>query len=356
MTPGGTRGERGFTVIAAALSMLGIIAMLGMSIDLGRAFITRNEAQTFTDSAALSAANSLNGTLQGITAAQDAVANNANTWTMATRSFTGVTTEFSTDRVNWVAAPTTGAQYRFVRVTAPSNSITIFFLTLVGAPTSMQIAARSVAGIFPPTTFAQGVFPFAPIAHNNAAPNFGYLKGDELTLLWPSSVGSNGNVKMNNLCQSDRSQAALNAVQAGTTSDRGYIQDTSASAIASAIEDDHMDYTVTLSQPVSRNGGIKSTDVTQSLANRVAQDSDPNTDRYDSYVAAHNSGPMRRVVVVPIVGDAVNSVVLGFANVFLPSSQPHNPNDAKCAIYIAPITDPGGASLANGANIVRLIQ
>jgi Flp pilus assembly protein TadG len=349
-------GQRGFVLIAMAVSILAIVLMLGVAIDFGRAFITKNEAQAFTDSAALAAARELNGTLSGITAAGNAVTANANRWNLATYAFTGVITEFSTDRNIWYTAPGTGTGYRYVRVSAANNTLAIFFLSALGAGSSMNIAARTTAGFQPPTTYSQGVFPFAPLAHGQNAPHFGYAKGDELTLLWPSSVGSNGNVKMNNLCQSDRNQAALQAVQEGTTADRGYIQETSASAIAAAIEDDHMDYTVTLGEPVSRSGGVKTQDVNYSLAARVAQDTSPNVSSYDTYIANHDRTPLRRLVIVPIIDNAVNAIVLGFAYVSLPPSQPRNPNDAKCAMYVGPADQPAGGDLASGANIVRIVE
>lgn len=212
-----------------------------------------------------------------------------------------------------------------------------------------------MAGSELPTSFPQGVFPFAPFAKSATPPDFGYKFGDELTLLWPSSVGSNGNVKMNNLCKADQNQAALDAVKAGTTSDRGYIMENSASAIAAAIEDDRMNYTVTLGMPVSRSGGVKTTDVKDSLADRVSQDSMPNEKDYSRYLDNHDPGPMRRVVIVPIIDNATNAIVLGFAKVFLPPTQPPNPNDAKCAMYVGPATGPVG-NIATGANFVRLLE
>src|SRR5512138_1677908 len=115
--------EKGFVLIAVAISILIIVAMLGMAIDLGRAFITKNEAQAFTDAAALAAARELNGTSSGVTAATNAVAVSANRWNMATRAFTGVVTEFSADRANWTATPITASDLRYVRVTAASNSL-----------------------------------------------------------------------------------------------------------------------------------------------------------------------------------------------------------------------------------------
>jgi len=339
------------------MCLIVLVGMLGLVFDLGRAFIAKNEAQGFTDAAALAAAIQLNGTTSGITHAQDAVTSlqSSNKWEFNTNTYSTVSVEFSTDKTTWTTAPPDPTNVKYARVKALNNSLTMYFLAATGTSKSMNVAAMSMAGGELPTTFPQGVFPFAPIAHSSTPPDFGYTHGDELTLLWPSSVGSNGPAKLNNLCQADRNQAALDAVQAGTTADRGYIQDTSASAIASAIEDDHMDYTVTLGMPVDRTGGVKGTDVKQSLAERVAQDSSPNVVDYNGYLSGHDSSPLRRVVIVPIVSDAITATVLGFVKVFLPPDQPKNPNDAKCAMYIGPASAPDGY-LGNGANIVRLLQ
>ncbi len=349
------RKERGFVLVTMGLSIIVLTGVLGLVFDLGRAFVSKNEAQAFTDATSLAAAIRLNGTSAGITAAKNEIAASTNKWHFSSKPFSSVTAEFSTDKVNWSTSPMNATNVKYVRVTAPSNSVTMYFLSTAGVPSSLTVAARSVAGSELPTTFGQGVFPFAPLAHSTTPPDFGYVKGDELTLLWPSSVGSNGPVKMNNLCQADKNQAALDAVQAGTTSDRGYIQESSASAIAAAIEDDHMDYTITLGQPVTRTGGVKSHDVTHSLGERVAQDTSPNTVDYDGYLAGHDSSPMRRVVIVPIVSDATYASAIGFVKVFLPPDQPNNPNDAKCATYIGPADGPGG-NLGSGTNLVRLFE
>jgi Predicted membrane protein len=347
--------ERGFTLMTTGICIFVIISMMGLAVDLGRVYISRNEAQAFTDAAALAAASRLNGTTAGITAAQSEVTNNPNRWNFATTSFSGVTTEYSVDQATWVSSATAPVGSKYVRVTAPSNSVGVYFLRVLGLSSSMNVASRTIAGMRAPTTAGEGVFPFAPLAKNGNGPNYGYSRGDVLTLLWPSSVGSNGPVKLNNLCPIDQNQASLASVQNGTTSDRGYIQDTSASAIAAAIEDDHMDYTVSQGSPVSRSGGVKSQDVTGSIANRVAQDSDPNQNTYDTYIANHDSTPYRRIVLVPIIDNAQNAVVLGFVKVFLPPSQRNNPNDAKCAMYIGPADTPTG-NPASGDNLIRLLQ
>ncbi|HTM47523.1 MAG TPA: pilus assembly protein TadG-related protein [Bryobacteraceae bacterium] len=354
--------DRGFVLLSMGVSVVVLLGMLGLALDLGRTFIAKNEAQAFTDAAALAAVSKLNGTSAGITASEAAVTNSTNRWNFATQAFSSVTTEFSPNQSTWYDSASAPINSKYVRVTAPNNSVAMSVIRAVpGVASSITVAARSVAGSEPPTSYSQGVFPFAPIAHDlNDTTNWGYSFGDELTLLWPSSIGSNGeSAKLNNLCASDRNQAALDAVKAGITSDRGYIQDSSADAIAAAIEDDHMDYTVTLNESVSRTGGVKTTDVYQSLQARVNQDTQPNTVDYTGYLNGHSDTPLRRKVIVPIINDVLegagHSVVKGFAYVFLPASQPHNPNDSKCATYIGPASLPGG-NLGNGSNFLRLMQ
>jgi Flp pilus assembly protein TadG len=351
------RAERGFVLIGVAISVVILLGMLGLVFDIGRSLVAKNEAQAFTDSAALAAARRLNGLQTGIDMAREEVTSNRNRWNFASKSFTGVEVEFSRDRVAWSAMPSAPlTNVKYVRVTAPSNPMGMLFLPVVRTKDTMNIRARSVAGIELGTTFQQGVFPFAPFAKDATGPNFGYNFGDELTLLWPSSVGSNGqSVKMNNLCAADRNQAALDAVKEGRIADRGYIQETSAAAIAAAIEDDHMDYTVTLGMPVKRSGGVKTMDVNKSLADRVAQDTSPNEPDYFKYINTHDESPMRRIVVVPIISDAVDAIVLGFVRVFLPPNQNGNPNNAKCAMFIGPADEPPG-HLGSGINALRLVE
>ncbi len=59
-------GRRGFVLIAMSITMLLLLAMLGLAFDLGRVYIARNEAQVFTDAAAMAAASRLDGTAPGI--------------------------------------------------------------------------------------------------------------------------------------------------------------------------------------------------------------------------------------------------------------------------------------------------
>ena len=61
--------ERGFSLIMITMSLVVMMGMLGLTFDLGRMFIVKNELQTYVDAAALAGAKQLNGQQSGIDAA-----------------------------------------------------------------------------------------------------------------------------------------------------------------------------------------------------------------------------------------------------------------------------------------------
>lgn len=129
-----------------AVGMLLMLATLGMAFDFGRIYIARNEAQVFTDAAALTAAVKLDGTSAGLEKAREAVAKLPGRWNLGTQEFKGVTVEFSADGKKWEPSP---AEAAYVRVTAPSNDVEITFLRAVGGPDSFTVPAHSVAATQP---------------------------------------------------------------------------------------------------------------------------------------------------------------------------------------------------------------
>src|SRR5690349_22795515 len=96
-----TKNRRdGFTLIATGFCVASLLGMLGLALDLGRVYITKNETQSFTDTAAMAAVLKLNGI--SFIAAKNAVLNNTkNQWNMGTTIFTAsggsttITTEFA---------------------------------------------------------------------------------------------------------------------------------------------------------------------------------------------------------------------------------------------------------------------
>jgi uncharacterized membrane protein len=141
--------QRGFVLIAMSITMLLLLAVMGLAFDLGRVYIARNEAQVFTDAAAMAAASKLDGSSAGIAKARESVARLPMRWNLGTREFTGVVVEFSADGVKWESDPKDASQLKQARVTAPANSVEITFLRAVGGPAFFTVPAHAAAAINP---------------------------------------------------------------------------------------------------------------------------------------------------------------------------------------------------------------
>src|SRR5437899_11778597 len=96
-----TTDRKGFTLIATGLCIASLLGMLGLAVDLGRVYITKNETQSYTDTAAMAAVMKLDGV--SFAPAQAAVTKNTkNQWNMDTTTFTAsggsttITVEFPT--------------------------------------------------------------------------------------------------------------------------------------------------------------------------------------------------------------------------------------------------------------------
>jgi Flp pilus assembly protein TadG len=379
--------EKGFVLLSAAAALILLLGMCGLAVDVGRMYITKNETQAYADSAALDAATKLDGTATGIQNATAAVAASVNTWQFNTTSFTGTTVDFSQDgATGWSTNPSNPANYGYARVTATAQNLGLFFLPVVGTPQRTNIAAIAVAGQILVSGFNgnsnAGIFPFSPIAHadgvnsaqvlaNDLTGNFGFTPGQYYDMRWPSNPKING--KGANVCAGDATNQWITKADASNNSERGYIQDTSASAIRAAIEDDGLTLPVILNQQVTMTGGAKGTEA-DALAVRIAQDTDPTTNDYYNYMNAKD-GNGRRVVTMAINDGPVDNngvarpaaqqnVVVGFAQFFLTAmTYPKAGNQAWCAQYIGPgalvISQSNSAASTNGANgayVVRLTQ
>src|SRR5438094_5268324 len=163
--------ERGFTLLASAACVVMLFGAAGLAVDIGRMYITKNEAQSYTDAASISAAMELDGTSAGLTRADAAVNASTNKWNFATRAFAGTVKEYSSDGLTgWAtSAAAAPANMRYARVTATVDDLPLFFLPVIAAGTSTMVGtittvrASAVAGQVitgPPT-----VFPFSPVAH-----------------------------------------------------------------------------------------------------------------------------------------------------------------------------------------------
>jgi Flp pilus assembly protein TadG len=342
--------ERGYILVATAFAIPFLLGVGGLSLDIGRMYITKAEAQAFADSASLAAARELDGTTAGVTRATNAAANDVDRWRFDTQPFTDVSTKFGTTANGPFTAtppnPPTG--YRFARVEATVN-LPMYLIRVLTGPTS-TIRAGAVAGGQPMTSTPGGGFPFSPYTRkgyagavpDDALDPYGYRVGNLYTLRW----GSPGD---RTDCGTD--DDVPNLAQNGDI--RGYCcVHGSASEIREAIVGLRTD-PLTVGQNVPMDSGAKNTEMT-AIADRVEIDSDTTSTTYAQYLTARQ-GNGARVVFVPVNGGPPNFQNLGFAGFFLRNASYYSGlkgNDSACAEYIGTWT--GGTPAAPGPGGYRL--
>src|SRR5258708_5640800 len=210
--------ERGYTTVMLAPSILMIVGSAGLAIDIGRIYYIKSEMQNFADSASIFATMQLDGTANGIAAAQAAVTTIQNimkwdieTKTVPTSNITvtyarGMAGNQNTPDVNtWTTNPDDPTYYRFVQVSAwvpvpltfmgAFNSLTgggfgssTTSASYSGSPSnpgsgggsntgnggSLNVGGTSQAGQTVITNYPAGLLPFSPIAWSpNTPDNFG---------------------------------------------------------------------------------------------------------------------------------------------------------------------------------------
>jgi hypothetical protein len=351
--------ECGYTLLATAFSLVGLIGITGLAIDLGRMYVAKNEAQTYADAAALRAALELDGTAGGFQRARDAVGQSPNRWNFANSSFSGTLVEFSQSSSGpWEANPPSAAGYRFVRVRA-SAAVPISFLQVLGQGRTKPVSAQAAAGQIPKYGFREGLFPFSPFAHDAASPpNFGLVRGRRYTLRWAASPGLN---KPQTLCPGDAVQAVIDVATAGGGEERGYIEQTSASVIRETIVADYQTVFRQIGDSVVMTGGAKQT-MRDALVERVRQDSDTTSSSFAEYIA-NGAGNGRRIVAAPInLGQPGGYRIVQIGAFFLLTPDAYlsamGGNKPFCAEYIGPYVQGSTREGAGdpGYYVVRLIE
>ena len=354
------RGRRGYILVMTSFSLLFLLGVAGLAIDIGRMYITKNEAQAYVDSAAINSALKLDGTSAGITAASS-TSSDTDKWRFDTQPFTSVTTTFS-DSANgtYTASPANPATSTYVKVTA-SASLPMYLIRPLTGPTA-TISATAVAYGKAITTLPSGVFPFSPYTRTGAPDDandpFGYKIGNDYTLRW----SANGT---KNPCGTD---SMLNPGDAGSIVSKGSIRgyccvSNSAADLRQAIEGGQTD-SVTIGQSLQMENGGKTTEMS-AIDYRVSMDTDTTSTTYADYKAS-GTGNGARVVVVAVNSGDPNYTALGFAAFFLDNNPAYSGlkgDDSACGQYIGawtqgstpPVSGWGAGNTAGGYR-VRLAQ
>jgi Flp pilus assembly protein TadG len=402
--------KRGFTLLAAGMCAVALCGAAGLAVDIGRVYITKNEAQGYVDAAAVSAAMKLDGTASGLTAADSAVTASTNKWNFATANFAGTVVEYSPDGLNnWATSGSAPpATSRYARVTATVNNVALFLLPVIGAfggniGTSTTVKASAVAG---QVIESATVFPYSPVAHAlncppgaglptmgvacDATGNYGYQFGQRYDLKWPTNPTKNAP------CDGDNAPPWINMVDGfGAPQELGPIAFNGTSDIVAQIQDDVRPYNPELKigdylnpPPGDRNSIVKPFNDRAALDNLTdvvyqANLTDINGDgkvdlkdntTYATYLNAANHTGRRLITVIVRSGYnfpdgsgalpvAQQSMAVGFAQfLLLPAyAQSGGGNNAWCATYVgnSSLTGTGQSGVGTGGlgvAYVRLTQ
>jgi hypothetical protein len=349
------RRRGGFVLVTTAISLVGLLALIGLSTDVGRIYVARAELQVFADEAAIMAGFELDGTVSGIQRARTAATTGpgtgtaANRWGFGTQTVQNVVAQFAkAPHGPFEESPSSGQDYRFVQVqvTAP---VKLYFLALAPGIVSPQtVTVSSVAGQCKQTSLGDGLAPFSPDAHDPLSPDFGFTSGQLYTLRW-APPGQRHQTSAN--CPGDV------GYDPSAPSDRGYIDVGQGSGNA-GLRDAIVNNTYSLSSPLEVGSTITDVNgeksVTSAMNDRFNQDSDLLAGTYSQY---HGNG--RRLFTVAVNNGGSPSTIVGFALFFLQPSPCGTQNtSACCAEYVgsAVIGSNRKGAGQSGLYAVQLVQ
>ncbi len=408
--------RRGYILIALTFALLGLVGVVGLALDMGQAYIAKNEAQTFVDSMALTAAIRLNGDRSGVVAAEQAVisaaANGPIRWGLGTKGFPAVDSDqpldttpntwirFSSSTLNpntWLTAANVQTPAGAVTVPGgPANPVPIDRVQVrvrLGLPlTLLQVvpglagkqtgvfayatAIRSgVAGGYPANT---NVIPLSPTSHkavydalgatvpntSQSDPNDpnGMRVGQFYTLFWDKDKSTN--------CAGD----------SGDPTVLGYVQDYAgdwrgsvcqgASVCREALDHDGIDIAIGTGEIQIPTKEGQASSIVHASDDRIESDTDDDSYYYwgdhNSYLG-NGSGNGRRVVIAPIndgvvTGNGSNSytTVVGFGAFLMETATDKN-SGPICGQYLGTVipgqpfsggVSPGGNPGAPGPYLV----
>jgi hypothetical protein len=344
------QSERGFSLIMIAVSSVVMFGMLGLTTDLGRVYIVKNELQAFVDASSVAASLQLNGTQAGLAAADAAAASGPvgpagtyNGWDFDALKVPTPTVSYSTTYGGSYYSSSSGSvdpTSRFVQVKATASSPIYFLPIIPGIGPTLAVSAVATAGLSSQTSMpaggTDGAAPFSPDAHNATSANFGFTKGQLYTLrMTPPGHGGA-------TCPGDAGWTDPNSPQ-----DRGYVnfgQGNSNGGIGDVL-DNNTTYGLNITTKIDIPWVPGQKHVGPFVQTRFNQDT--NTDQtitYAQYLSDGN-GNGRRILIVPVNDPVQSSIdgaayIIGFAAFFLQNdfTSFYGNVDPLCGEYIGPAT------------------
>lgn len=181
--------EKGSIMGMAAISLTAILLAVGLAVDVGHWYLVGGELQNAADAAALAAASSLDSTEGGIIKAVTFAKETVNKY-----EFSGLDATIEEANVKFAASlaafdngtaldknaaklvPTT---IKFVQVTVPPKSISVFFASVATGSRTISLSRSAVAGLSVELNTVCNVAPFSVVEYNTGDTGTTYLNSPD---------------------------------------------------------------------------------------------------------------------------------------------------------------------------------
>ena len=217
------RTQRGAVAITAVLSMIVLVALLGVVIDLGRVLIVKTELQNAADACALAAALELDGNANALTRAENAgiavATRNAVHFQSEGVVATAADIRFSTvlsgpggdNSVYLTQAEGASPDSTYVMCTLSRPGLAMTLSSIVGAG-AVSAAGRAVATVSPAQTAC--AIPLGVCQHGSP-PNFGFTPGEWISGRFDAGGGLTGSFNWIDFSPPEGGQSELAGLLAG---------------------------------------------------------------------------------------------------------------------------------------------
>jgi Flp pilus assembly protein TadG len=185
--------QQGSISLTFLMMLVVLLGFMGLAIDFGHLFVIRTELQTAMDSCALAAAQELDGQPDAIARATNAgtAAGNINRVNLQSATWSGkaqLTAADITFRDNAHSITTDSAQAHFVRCNhvqagTPTPVLRVLHLQSTSSAYAATMDVRAFAEATTAPSQSTCPMPLGLYPRNNTPPNYGFVKGEWLTLL-----------------------------------------------------------------------------------------------------------------------------------------------------------------------------
>lgn len=213
--------QRGAVIVTVALLMLFLLGFIGIALDFGRLFVVKTELQTAMDGCALAGAQELDQQNDSITRARSAglTAGNLNRVDLQSASWGGlgqiVGAEITFRDADY-ATTTLPEQARYVECQHTQAGVPLWLIQALGAfsgntalyPSTQDVGARAVATRGSAQTTCPLPVAMKPKA-GGAAPNYGFVVGEWVTMITDQSDFSGGQIGWMSLVEGENGSNAI---------------------------------------------------------------------------------------------------------------------------------------------------